>query len=48
MPFVSDFDIRISDFCSVAVEDENPFPEEASYGKELYDLCRHIGHGPLA
>jgi hypothetical protein len=19
-----------------------------SYGKELYDLCRYIGHGPLA
>ena len=22
--------------------------ELGSYGQELYDLCRHVGHGPVA
>jgi hypothetical protein len=30
------------------LETANEKKELGSYGKEHYDLCRHIGHGPVA
>ena len=30
------------------LNDELGEEELGSYGQELYDLCRHVGHGPVA
>ena len=41
---------ELSDFGAqdLRLNDELGEEELGSYGQELYDLCRHVGHGPVA